>query len=77
MDKLPCSCAAVRAKRGELHMAATLQYNRGREKKKKSRGQAVLMLIGIITGVFKLSGGGSVTLCKLKQAHSKAPVNGG
>lgn len=49
----------------------------GGKKKKKSRGQAVLMLIGIITGVFKLSGGGSVTLCKLKQAHSKAPVNGG
>lgn len=53
MDKLPCSCAAVRAKRGELHMAATLQYNPQEE---NSRGKAVLMLIVIITGVLSSVG---------------------
>lgn len=52
MDKLPCFCAAVCAKRGELHKATSLQWNHRRT----SEGLAILMLIGIITGVLSSVG---------------------
>lgn len=52
MDRLPCFCAAVRVKRGELHKAAAPQSNHRR----KSCGHAILMLIGIIAGVLSSVG---------------------
>lgn len=69
MDKLPCLCAAVRAKRGELHKAAALQYNQLRPRGINADWNNSRSV--------ELSGGGSTTLYRLdvKQAHSKAPVS--